>query len=156
MWLPYIRGEKEKMSEDKEITVHNYLEALRNKKLMGSKCKDCGAQFVPPRKLCTKCNSTNQEWVEMSGNGRIAAYSCIGVGTKFFVDKGYSMKKPYCFSVIELDEGAMISGQLVGIDEVELQKTPPKEVVGKPVKATFLETPLEGDEPRVDLGFELV
>ncbi|MEJ2251406.1 MAG: Zn-ribbon domain-containing OB-fold protein, partial [Candidatus Lokiarchaeota archaeon] len=139
-----------KMSKpDHEFTIQNYLEAIQNKKLMGSKCKDCGNQYVPPRKLCTECNSTNLEWVEMSGNGKVAAYSCIGVGTTFMVNKGYSMKKPYCFSVIELEEGPMISGQLVGVDE-----TKPETIkVGMPVKVKFLDTDLKG-ETRVDLGFE--
>jgi hypothetical protein len=138
------------MSEsDKEITIQNYLDAIQNKKLMGSKCKDCGTQFVPPRKLCTECNSTDNEWVEMSGKGKVAAYSCIGVGTTFMVNKGYSMKEPYCFSVIELEEGPMISGQLVGVDE----KNPDSIEVGMPVKVKFLETDLKG-ETRVDLGFE--
>jgi uncharacterized OB-fold protein len=138
------------MSEQKEITIQNYLEYIQNKKLMGSKCKKCGALDIPPRKLCIKCNSTDVEWVELSGKGKLAAYSCIGVGATFMVKKGYSMKKPYCFSVIKLDEGPMISGQLVGVDE-----TKPEDIkISTPVKAKFLETELEGGEIRVDLGFE--
>jgi uncharacterized OB-fold protein len=139
------------MSEDKEITVQNYLEYVNSKKLMGSKCKKCSATYVPPRKLCIKCNSTDLEWVEMSGKGKLAAFSCIGVGTTFMVGKGYSMKKPYCFSVIELDEGPMISGQLIGVDE----SNPDTISIGTPVKLTFIETELTG-ETRVDLGFEPV
>ncbi|KKM66867.1 hypothetical protein LCGC14_1476920, partial [marine sediment metagenome] len=57
------------MSEDKEITVQNYLEYIDSKKLMGSKCKKCSATYVPPRKLCIKCNSTDLEWLEMTGKG---------------------------------------------------------------------------------------
>lgn len=139
---------------DKEFTVYSYLEALQHKKLMGSKCKNCGEIWAPPRKLCTKCNTVDMEWFEFSGNGEVAAFSCIGVGSKFFADKGYSIRKPYCFSVVKLEEGPMISGQLIGIDEVEYQKKPPAEVIGTKVKVTFIETPIPGDEPRVDLGFE--
>ncbi len=137
------------MSEEMEFTIQNYLESLNSKKLMGSKCKKCSATFVPPRKLCTKCNSTDLEWVEMSGKGKLVAFSCIGVGTTFMVSKGYSMKKPYCFSVIELEEGPMISGQLIGIDESK----PESISIGTPVKLNFIETDLKG-ETRVDLGFE--
>lgn len=142
------------MSEN-EITVYAYLQNLANKKLTGSKCQKCNAMFVPPRKLCTKCNSTDMVWIDMSGKGKVAAFSCIGVGSKFMVDKGYSMKKPYCFSVIQLDEGPMISAQLVGINEIEVQSKPPSETIGKQVKVKFLETPVPGeDNPRIDLGFE--
>ncbi len=138
------------MSEEKEMTIQNYLEYVNSKKLMGSKCKKCGVVDVPPRKLCIKCNSTDMEWIEVSGKGKIAAFSCIGVGTTFMVNKGYSMKKPYCFSVIKLEEGPMISGQLIGVDESK----PESIKIETPVKLTFIETELKGEETRVDLGFE--
>ncbi len=139
------------MSEEKDITIQSYLEYINSKKLMGSKCKKCGAVDVPPRKLCIKCNSTDVDWIEMSGNGKIAAFSCISVGTTFMVEKGYSMKKPYCFSVISLDEGPMVSGQLLGVDETK----PDTIKIETPVKIKFIETELKG-ETRVDLGFEPV
>lgn len=138
------------MSEnEKPFTIESYLEFLRNKKLMGSKCKECGATYVPVRKLCTECNSANMEWIEMTGNGKLAAFTSITVGTPYFVEKGYDRKNPYCFSVIELEEGPMVSAQLVGVDESE----PDKIDIGTPLKATFLETEVCG-ETKVDLGFE--
>ena len=138
------------MSEsEKDFTIESYLEFLRSKKLMGSKCKKCGEMYVPVRKLCTKCNSVDMEWVEMSGKGNVAAFTSITVGTPFFVTKGYDRKNPYCFSVIQLEEGPMVSGQLMGVDE----KNPDTINVGLPVKAKFLETELKG-ETRIDLGFE--
>ncbi|MHA2393180.1 MAG: Zn-ribbon domain-containing OB-fold protein [Promethearchaeota archaeon] len=139
------------MSEEKEITIQNYLEFINGKKLMGSKCQKCNATYVPPRKLCIECNSTELDWIEMSGKGKLAAFSCIGVGTTFMVEKGYSMKKPYCFSVIELEEGPMVSGQLIGVDESK----PETISIGTPVNLSFIETELPG-ETRVDLGFEPV
>ncbi|MFX1325669.1 MAG: Zn-ribbon domain-containing OB-fold protein [Promethearchaeota archaeon] len=137
------------MAEEKEFTIQNNLEYINAKKLMGSKCQKCDEIYVPPRKLCTKCNSTDLKWVEMSGNGKIAACSSISVGTTFMVNKGYSMKKPYCFSVIELEEGPMISGQLIGVDETK----PETILIGTPVKLSFIETELKG-ETRIDIGFE--
>ena len=140
------------MSEtEKELTLQNYLEFIASKKLMGSKCKDCGELYVPVRKLCTKCNSTNLEWVEMSGKGKLAAFTCITVGTPYFIEKGYDRKKPYCFSVIKLDEGPMVSAQLVGVDE-----TKPETIkIGTPLTVKFLETEIKG-ESKIDLGFEPV
>jgi len=140
------------MSEsEREFTIKSYIDYLSEKKLMGSKCKDCGASYVPVRKLCTKCNSVNMEWVEMSGKGKVVAFTSITVGTPFFVEKGYDRTKPYCFSVIKLDEGPMISGQLIGVDESK----PDTINIGMQVKATFIETEIRG-ETRVDLGFEPV
>ncbi len=138
------------MSEmDKDFTIQSYLEFLQSKKLMGSKCKNCGILYVPVRKLCTKCNTSNMEWVEMSGKGELAAFTSITVGTPYFIEKGYDRKRPYCFSIIKLKEGAMVSAQLVGVEESK----PETINIGMPVKVKFLETEIKG-ETKIDLGFE--
>ena len=133
---------------DKEFTIQSYLEYLQSKKLMGTRCKDCGELYIPVRQLCIKCNSPNMEWVEMSGNGELAAFTCITVGTPYFIEKGYDRKKPYCFSVIKLEEGPMVSAQLVGVDETK----PDTINIEMPVKVKFLETEIKG-ETKIDLGF---
>ncbi|MHA1805404.1 MAG: Zn-ribbon domain-containing OB-fold protein [Promethearchaeota archaeon] len=138
------------MSEtDKDFTIQNYLEFLQNKKLMGTRCKTCGELYVPVRKLCIKCNSANMEWVEMSGEGELAAFTSITVGTPYFIEKGYDRNHPYCFSVIKLKEGPMVSAQLVGVDESK----PDTIEIGMPVKVKFLESTIKG-ETKIDLGFE--
>ena len=140
-----MRGEYERMSEaKKDFTIQSYLEFLQNRKLMGSKCKDCGTLYVPVRKLCTKCNTANMEWVEMSGEGELVAFTSITVGTPYFIQKGYDRTKPYCFSIIKLKEGPMVSAQLVGVDESK----PNTIKIGMPVKVKFLEMDI------IDLGFE--
>jgi uncharacterized OB-fold protein len=137
------------MAEEKDFTIQNYLEFIQNKKLMGSKCNDCGELYAPVRKLCTKCNSLNMEWVELSGKGELAAFTSITVGTPYFIELGYDRNKPYCFSVIKLEEGPMVSAQLVGVDESK----PDLIKIGTPVKVKFLENELKG-ETKIDLGFE--
>ncbi|MHA1688112.1 MAG: Zn-ribbon domain-containing OB-fold protein [Promethearchaeota archaeon] len=138
------------MSEiDKDFTIQNYLEFLQNKKLMGTRCKNCGELYIPVRKLCIKCYSANMEWVEMSGEGELAAFTCITVGTPYFIEKGYDRNHPYCFSIIKLKEGPMVSAQLVGVDESK----PETIEIGMPVKVKFLESTIKG-ETKIDLGFE--
>jgi uncharacterized OB-fold protein len=137
------------MSDEKDFTLQNYLEFIQSKKLMGTRCKNCGELYIPVRKLCTKCNAANMEWVEMSGKGELSAFTSITVGTPYFIEKGYDRNKPYCFSVIKLAEGPMVSAQLVGIDESK----PEKINIGMPVKVKFLESEVKG-ETKIDLGFE--
>lgn len=136
-------------AEEKEFTIQNYLEFIQNKKLMGSKCKDCGTMYVPVRKLCTACNSLNMEWVPLSGKGELAAFTSITVGTPYFIELGYDRNKPYCFSVIKLEEGPMVSAQLVGVDA----SNPDTIKIGMSLKVKFLENKLKG-EVKTDLGFE--
>ncbi|MEJ2293879.1 MAG: Zn-ribbon domain-containing OB-fold protein [Candidatus Lokiarchaeota archaeon] len=137
------------MSDEKDFTIQSYLEFIQNKKLMGTRCKNCGELYIPVRKLCTKCSNATMEWVEMSGKGELAAFTSITVGTPYFIEKGYDRKKPYCFSVIKLDEGPMVSAQLVKVDEAK----PDTIKIGTPVKVKFLETEVKGEQ-KVDLGFE--
>ncbi len=134
---------------EKEFTIQNYLEFIQNKKLMGSKCKDCGKMYVPVRKLCIACNSLNMEWVPLSGKGELAAFTSITVGTPYFIELGYDRNRPYCFSVIKLEEGPMVSAQLVGVDASK----PDTIKIGMPLKVKFLENELKG-ETKTDLGFE--
>lgn len=141
------------MSEEKEFTIKNYFDYLTEKKLMGNKCKKCNKTFIPPKKICSDCLSTDMEWVEFSGKGKLATYSLIHVGARYFTAQGYSMKKPYCMGVIKLEEGPHISAHIVG-SEPDFESNPENFKVGMPLKVKFLKIEIEGKEPRIDLGFE--
>ena len=36
--------------------LDKFYDNLENNKLVGNKCSECGDVFVPPRKICGKCN----------------------------------------------------------------------------------------------------
>lgn len=141
------------MSEEKEFTIKNYFDYLAEGKLMGSKCKSCGEMFVPPKKICNKCLASDMEWIEFSGKGKLATFSLVHVGARYFVNQGYNMKKPYCFGVIELEEGPRVSAHVVGTDK-DWEGNPDNYEVGMPLKMTALKVEIENMEPRIDLGFE--
>ncbi|MCP4761001.1 MAG: Zn-ribbon domain-containing OB-fold protein [archaeon] len=143
------------MSEEKEFTIKNYFDYFAENKLMGSKCKKCGKMFIPPKKLCDSCMSTELEWIEFKGNGTLATYSLVHVGARYFSNQGYKMGKPYCMGVIKLEEGPCISAHVVG-PEPEFESNPENFKIGMPLKIKFLKVEMEGKEPRLDLGFEPV
>ncbi len=127
------------MTEQKEITSSSFYQYLSEKKLMGTKCKKCGALFLPPHPICNKCYASDMEWVEMKGNGKIAAFAAIAVGPSFTVDEGYDRNNPYLVGVVQLDEGPKVSGRIKGLDP----KNPESIKVGTPVSVDFME-PEEG------------
>lgn len=144
------------MSE-KEFTLKNYFDALAEGKLIGSKCKKCGKMYVPPKKFCAACQSTDMEWITCSGKGKLETFSLVNVGTPYFNNQGYSMKKPYCFAVVRLEEGAAISGHMVGKgNDIDFEGAPKNFKIGMPVKARFIKIGAEGKEQKTDLGFEPV
>ena len=50
-----------------------YEQYLHEEKLMSSRCKKCGALYLPPRPICIECHDTNMEWEEIKGQGKLAA-----------------------------------------------------------------------------------
>ena len=141
------------MSEVKEFTMKNYFDYLAESKLMGSKCKKCGELFIPPRKLCSNCLSTELDWIEFSGKGVLETYSLVHVGARYFSDQGYAMRKPYCFGIIKLEEGPRVSAHVVGPTK-DWEYDPANFKIGMPLKVKFLKVEIEGKETKIDLGFE--
>ncbi len=121
------------MMSEKPFTVQSYIDFINEKKLMGTKCKDCGNIDLPPKSICSKCFKDNVEWIEVEGKGKLATFSAIHVGTTLMNNKGYSMKKPYLFGTIDLDCGVSISSHIKGFDELN----PEKIKFGTRLKANF-------------------
>ena len=55
-----------------------YAKGLLEGKLLGTKCPKCGDVFVPPRKICGKCNeiiSLDENWVDLLDTGTLVNYT---------------------------------------------------------------------------------
>ncbi len=89
------------------------------------------------------------EWVELSGRGKLAAFTSVYIGTSAMIDAGYDRSNPYIAGIVELEEGPRISAQIVGVDSLR----PEIEWIGRPVRASFIERG-EGDKRRAYLAFE--
>ncbi len=127
----------------------SYEKYLGEDKLMGSKCKKCGALFVPPRPICIKCHETDMEWSEAKGQGKLAAFTCIAVGPAFMAAEGYGRNNPYCVGVVELEEGARVDARIEGVDT-----TKPETIkVGMPMRVKFLHRG-EEESRKTYLAFE--
>lgn len=120
--------------EERPFSNVSYEQFLNEEKLMGSRCKKCGALFLPPRPICIKCYSTGMEWVEVKGSGKLVAFTCIAVGPPFMIEEGYDREHPYCSGVVELEEGVRITARVEGIDASK----PETIKIGTPVAVEFL------------------
>ncbi len=118
-------------------------------KLMGSRNRETGEMFVPPRPIDPHTHSDDMEWVEMSGRGTLVAFTSVYIGTSAMIDAGYDRSRPYVAGIVELEEGPRISAQIVGVDG----KQPDIAWIGRPVRATFIERG-GGKKRRAFLGFE--
>jgi len=102
--------------EERPFNDISYERFLNEEKLMGSRCRKCGALFLPPRPICIKCSGTEMEWVQMKGKGRLVAFTCIAIGPPFMIREGYDRKHPYVSGVVELEEGVKVVARIEGVD----------------------------------------
>jgi uncharacterized protein len=108
-----------------KLNFKQYSEALKENKLLGLKCKQCGNITVPPKIVCSKCSSTELDIVELSGKGKIQTFTTV-----FVAPEGREGECPYVIVLVELDEGPWIMGNLTGIDPNKVNM----EIMDKKVK----------------------
>ena len=84
--------------------MDKFYDALENKKIIGNKCPKCGDVFVPPRKICGKCNETiplDQNWVDLPLTGTLKNYTI----TYYKINDRSSrkVKKPQIIGMVQID-----------------------------------------------------
>ena len=134
-----------------EFTGSEFYNFIAEHKLMGSRCQHCGAVYLPPRPRCPQCHHEEMEWLEFSGAGKLVAYTVIHVAPTAMLAAGYSFTKPYCTGIVELENGARISAQILGVDV----KRPETIEIGTALQVKFIER-RNGEGETTVLAFEPV
>ncbi len=107
-----------------KLTSKAYLEGLKQNKILGLKCQDCGTVNVPPKMACHKCTGNNMEVTELKGSGTIRTFTTINVAAE-----GRESEAPYTIVMVALDEGPWLMGNM----NIDPQKAT-MDIVGKKVK----------------------
>ena len=80
-------------------TGSRFLIELRdNKRIMGTKCPVCHRVYVPARSFCYVCFKSMDEWVEVSNEGTLTAYTMV-----YQSEPSYPVKTPFAYGIIKLD-----------------------------------------------------
>ncbi len=80
--------------------VSDFARYLKGGRLMGSRCKRCGAVSFPPKADCDTCMGGEFEFSEMSGRGTLVTFTKIVAAPTGFEDVA-----PYIVGVVDLEEG---------------------------------------------------
>lgn len=136
------------MPDDNErpFTAASFYQFLNEKKLMGSCCEECGAIYLPPRAICPDCHGDRMNWVQMRGEGKLAAFTSIAIAPTFMVEQGYGRDNPYVSGIVQLEEGVKISARILGVDPGD----PASIRIGIPLTVDFIDT---GEEKTSQLAF---
>ena len=96
--------------------INDFIDYLEQGKLMGTRCKGCGILFFPPRADCYKCLSSDMEWVEVSGTGKLATYSKLE-----YAPIGFGDDLPYAIAVLDYGD-YKVFGRIAGdVPQVEIK-----------------------------------
>ena len=98
--------------------VAKFWEALKEGKVITTKCKKCGKVFFPPQMDCPQCMSSDMEWVELSDEAVLEAFSIVVVRPASF-----EKYNPYILAIGRLvREDVKISTWLLDVDPMEAAK----------------------------------
>ncbi|MCB1739851.1 MAG: Zn-ribbon domain-containing OB-fold protein [Gammaproteobacteria bacterium] len=97
-------------------------------KLMLPRCTSCNRVHWYPRLICPFCHSTDLEWIEGSGEGRIHTYA-----VQHRAAGGWAEEAPFVTAYIDLKEGDRMLTVLRGVDP----QKPESIRIGAPVRVEF-------------------
>lgn len=129
------------MSEDVPSYWRNLETFLR---LKGTKCNHCGETFIPPRKICPACGSSEMKSYIPPRKGKLLSWSVIKDPPKRF--EKYA---PYLLGIIQLNDGNKIIAQLTDVENKEL-------TFGMPVKAVVRKLYEDGEDGLIHYGYKFV
>lgn len=128
------------MKESIPLTWRRIPERYRMK---GNKCVTCSTNYFPPRAVCPKCRRRGKlETLYFSGRGKVYSYTEIHSPATGFEDQ-----VPYVFAIIELDEGARVTGQIVDAHKTDVK-------IGDKVEVVFRKLQSEDPEGLIHYGFK--
>jgi len=76
--------------------VNDFIDYLEKGKVMSTRCPKCGLAFFPPRADCYKCLSSDLEWMEVTGAGKLLSFSKLK-----FAPVGFEDDLPYSIAVLD-------------------------------------------------------
>jgi uncharacterized OB-fold protein len=97
------------VQEHKALT-DPYWEAARRHELIMQRCKKCGNFIHFPREQCPVCFSQDLEWQQVSGKGRVYAFTNVHQSQH----PAFQEDAPYNFAIVQLDEGPRMVTNIVG------------------------------------------
>ncbi|MGB9629799.1 MAG: Zn-ribbon domain-containing OB-fold protein [Thermodesulfobacteriota bacterium] len=77
-----------------------FVDFLKEGKIEGTFCKNCGTKFFPPRADCAKCLSNNMDWFEMPKKGKLETFT-----TAYYAPFGFEADPPYTMGVVDFGGG---------------------------------------------------
>ena len=109
--------------------------------LVGSKCSACGKVHYPKVLACPKCMSQVEDF-KFSGSGKVFSFTVVRSGPC-----GFERYVPYIIAIIEFEEGAKCTGQIVDCSPDEIS-------IGTKLETCFRKVSEDGDSGIIHYGLK--
>ena len=113
-------------------------------RLEAARCTKCGKVSFPPRLVCPKCHSREFQRFNMKPTGKVVTHTVIRTPSDEF-----SGEAPFAVGVIEIDDGARLTTQIVDVPFEEIK-------IGMPVKLEFRRLYSDGEAGAIHYGHKAV
>jgi uncharacterized OB-fold protein len=98
--------------------------AARQHELRVQRCPKCGYYRYPPAPRCPECLDVNDDWVQVSGRGKIWSFNIY----HHLFSRAFEADLPYNTALVELEEGPRLITNIVGVSNDDLMVEMPVEV----------------------------
>ncbi len=116
-------------------------------RLVAHQCGNCKKMYFPPRDICPDCHRESigkMKEKQLSGNGRIESFTIVHDAPSAF-----ARQRPYVLALVKLDEGPILTAQIVDSDSSELE-------AGRKVRAVFRKIREDGKGGIIQYGYKFV
>ncbi|WP_254809899.1 Zn-ribbon domain-containing OB-fold protein [Natronosalvus amylolyticus] len=106
-----------------QLNHRTWTQALREGRLLGQRCRDCGAETATPSGACNTCGSRERETIELPTTGTLYTETTVAVAPQGF-DGGYrvgivDLGSTRVMARLEGDSDIGDSVELAGVLEVD-------------------------------------
>jgi len=118
-------------------TVGGFLQALRERKLLGRVCPSCDRVLFPARSFCDRCHTATGDWAIVGNTGVIEMFTIV-----YERFPGMLVDAPYvlCYALLEGADTA-VAGYLRGVDLTDIAAATKQIYTGVPIRVVFTDNP---------------
>ncbi len=112
-------------------------------RLLGVKCDNCKNCYFPKRPVCPQCRRKGKlNEVAFGGKGKVISFTEVSAPPE-----GFEEQAPYLLAIIELDEGARLTAQIVDAHLADVK-------IGSKVEKVFRVIQKDDPEGLIHYGFK--
>lgn len=91
------------------LATARFLQGLRDRKILATRCQQCQRVLVPGRSFCPRCFVDMDDWLEVPDHGRLRTYTIVN-----YSFEGQPLPPPYIIGMIDLEGTDVAFSHFVG------------------------------------------